>query len=62
LPLSQGQYRLTLFLEVNREIQDWLSSSVTLDVIDGDFFGSGRQYPEGWQGKGVLVPHQWEVR
>ena len=61
LPLSQGQYHLTLFLEVNREIQDWLTSSVTLPVVDGDFFGSGRQYPEGWQGKGVLVPHQWEA-
>jgi lipopolysaccharide transport system ATP-binding protein len=61
LPLSQGQYHLTLFLEVNREIQDWLASSVTLRVVDGDFFGSGRQYPEGWQGKGVLVLHQWET-
>lgn len=62
LPLSQGQYQLTVFLEVNREIEDWLSSAVTLNVVDGDFFGSGRQYPEGWQGKGVLVPHRWDTR
>jgi lipopolysaccharide transport system ATP-binding protein len=61
LPLSQGRYNLTLFLEVNREIQDWLQSTVPLDVLDGDFFGTGRQYPGGWQGKCVLVPHEWEV-
>ena len=61
LPLSQGQYHLTLFLEVNHEVEDWLSSAMSFDVVDGDFFGSGRQYPQGWQGKGVLVPHRWDV-
>ena len=62
LPLSQGHYRLTLFLEANRVIQDWLKSALTLDVMDGDFFGTGKQYPDGWQGKCVLVQHQWEAR
>ena len=62
LPLSQGQYHLTLFLEVNHEIEDWVQSAVTLQVVDGDFFESGRQYPEGWQGKGVLVPHRWDAQ
>ncbi len=61
LPLSQGRYNLTLFLEVNREIEDWLPAAVPLQVVDGDFFGSGRQYPEGWEGRGVLVPHRWEI-
>ena len=61
LPLSQGKYSVTLFLEVNREVEDWLNSAITLHVVDGNFFGSGKQYPEGWQGKGVLVPHRWEV-
>ncbi len=61
LPLSQGRYNLTVFLEVNREIEDWLPAAVPLQVVDGDFFGSGRQYPEGWEGKGVLVPHRWEI-
>jgi lipopolysaccharide transport system ATP-binding protein len=59
LPLSQGQYLLTLFLEVNRQIEDWVESAIELEVIDGDFYGTGRLYPPGWQGKGVLVPHQW---
>jgi homopolymeric O-antigen transport system ATP-binding protein len=61
LPLSQGHYHLTLFIESNRIIQDWLKSALTLDVMDGDFFGTGKQYPDGWQGKCVLVHHQWEA-
>ena len=59
LPLSQNQYLLTLFLEVNREIEDWILNAVELDVIDGDFYRTGRLYAEGWRGKGVLVDHQW---
>jgi len=61
LPLSQNQYVLTLFLEVNREIEDWMHSAIELDVIDGDFYGTGRLYPDGWRGRGVLVPHRWTV-
>ncbi len=61
LPLSQSQYLLTPFLEVNREIEDWILNAIELDVIDGDFYGTGRLYPEGWRGKGVLVPHQWMI-
>lgn len=60
-PLSRGEYRLTFFLEVNHEVADWLKAAVTLSVVDGDFFGSGRQYPDGWQGKTVLVPHRWTI-
>jgi lipopolysaccharide transport system ATP-binding protein len=61
LPLSQNQYVLTLFLEVNREIEDWIQNAIEVNVIDGDFYGTGRLYPDGWRGKGVLVPHQWVV-
>jgi lipopolysaccharide transport system ATP-binding protein len=61
LPLSQNQYLLTLFLEANREIEDWIQNAIELNVIDGDFYGTGRLYPEGWRGKGVLVPHHWII-
>jgi lipopolysaccharide transport system ATP-binding protein len=61
LPLSQNLYLLTLFLEVNREIEDWVINAIELEVIDGDFYGTGRVYPEGWRGKGVLVNHQWVI-
>jgi lipopolysaccharide transport system ATP-binding protein len=59
LPLSQGQYHVAAFLEVNREIEDWIDVAAALDVVDGDFYGTGKVYPEGWRGKGVLVPHRW---
>jgi lipopolysaccharide transport system ATP-binding protein len=61
LPLSQNQYLLTLFLEVNREVEDWILNAIELNVVDGDFYGTGRLYPDGWRGKGVLVPHEWTV-
>jgi len=59
LPLSQSNYLITVFLEVNHEIEDWVRNAVSLNVVDGDFFGTGKQYPPGWQGKGLLVPHRW---
>lgn len=61
LPLSQSNYLITLFLEVNGTVEDWLHKVVELPVIDGDFYQTGRLYPRGWQGKGVLVPHTWIV-
>ena len=61
MPLMEGQYLLTLFLEVNREVEDFIDQGVILDISDGDFYGSGRVYPPGWRGKGVLVPHEWSI-
>lgn len=61
LPLTQSNYLVTLFLEVNGVVEDWLHKVVELPVIDGDFYQTGRLYPKGWQGKGVLVPHTWMI-
>jgi homopolymeric O-antigen transport system ATP-binding protein len=61
LPLSLGTYYLGLFIEVNGIIQDWLDSAVTLQVEDGNFFGTGKDYPLGWAGRAVLVKHRWEI-
>jgi lipopolysaccharide transport system ATP-binding protein len=61
LPLSQNQYVVSVFLQVNGEVEDYIHSAVELDVVDGDFYGSGRLYPDSWRGIGVLVPHEWEV-
>jgi lipopolysaccharide transport system ATP-binding protein len=62
LPLTQSEYPMTLFLEVNVEIEDWIEGEKTLQVLDGDFFNTGKVYPEGWQGRGVLVPHYWVLK
>ena len=59
LPLSQSEYILHSYIEENRVIQDWVTGAAVMSVIDGDFFGTGRLYPRGWAGKGVLVKHSW---
>ncbi|MEJ1237884.1 ABC transporter ATP-binding protein [Chryseolinea sp. T2] len=61
LPLSEGQYDLNLFIEGSGEIQDWLTLGRHLDVVNGDFYGTGVNYPIGWQGKTVLVRHKLEI-
>jgi lipopolysaccharide transport system ATP-binding protein len=61
LPLSLGTYYLGLYLDVNSDIQDWLDSAATLQVEDGNFYGTGKDYPKGGAGATVLVKHRWEV-
>lgn len=60
LPLNQGRYLLSFFMEVNGEVEDWVSSVAGFDVAEGNFFGSGRQTPPGWNSLCVLVRHRWE--
>jgi hypothetical protein len=31
-----------------------------MTVVDGDFYGTGKTFPPGWQGKSVLVKHRWQ--
>jgi hypothetical protein len=59
LPLSAGRYNLSLFLERNGIIEDWLQESLALDVSEGSYFGTVRNIPFGWEGKTVLVNNDW---
>lgn len=60
LPLSQSSYIVHTYIEVNKEIQDWVTGAAEMSVIDGDFYGTGRNYPIGWQaGTGLLVRYGW---
>jgi lipopolysaccharide transport system ATP-binding protein len=61
LPLSLGTYYLGLYVDVNGDVQDWLDSAATLLVEDGNFYGTGRDYPKGGAGATVLVRHRWLV-
>jgi lipopolysaccharide transport system ATP-binding protein len=60
LPLSGGLYHVMSYVESDREIQDWVPNAVLLPVVDGDFYGTGKAYPPGWQGKCVLVKYNWK--
>ncbi len=61
-PLSGGTYTVTSYIESNGVVQDWVEDAARIEVVDGDFFGTGRIYHSGWQGKSVLVRHSWRVQ
>jgi hypothetical protein len=39
-------------------MEDYIQDAVSIDVIDGDFHGSGKLCHEGWENL-VLVDHSW---
>jgi lipopolysaccharide transport system ATP-binding protein len=61
LPLTEGEYSVGLFLEVDGVIQDWVENAIVFEVNGGKFFGGLHEYPVGYRGKSVLVKHNWEI-
>ena len=62
LPLSEGNYLLHVYLESNGEMQDWVMDAAQMSVVDGDFYGTGKNYPSPmWRGSTVLVKYQWRL-
>lgn len=60
LPLCAGRYFLHAAIENSSVTQDWVQYAAELQVLDGDFYGTGKSYPhEGWRGKGMFVEHSW---
>jgi lipopolysaccharide transport system ATP-binding protein len=57
-PFSQGFYDVTFFVESNGQVQDWFTLDKYLEVVDGNYYGTGVNYPQGWQGKTVLIQHE----
>jgi hypothetical protein len=47
-----------MFAESNGMIADWINGLVPMDVEDGDFYGIGKNSPEG-HGMYVLYDHKW---
>ncbi len=58
LPLTNGEYSCTLFCESGEGIQDWVSSAFIFSVKRGNYFGIGKDVPNGWEGSVVLVDHK----
>lgn len=44
-PLYPGDYSLTLYLEINNEVSDWLKEVAPFTVIEKDYFNTGRITP-----------------
>lgn len=59
LPLSGGQYYIMSYVESDKEVQDCIQHATIVNVVDGDFYGTGKSYPPGWRGKCVLVKYDW---
>jgi len=55
--LRSGTYDCNIFCTVNGEIVDWLQSAFTIDVEDGDFYGSGKII--GREQGDVLISYDW---
>ncbi len=58
-PLMAGRYRINFYVGDNQGVQDFLNDASVIDVIDGDFYGTGKLHHEGWEGVSVLVKHSW---
>lgn len=62
LPLSGGRYHLSTYIASDETLtQDWVDDAAVLEVTDGDYYGTGKLYPAGWQGEVVLVRHSWNM-
>ena len=59
-PLMGGKYHINIYVGNKDGVQDYLNDASVINVIDGDYYGTGKLHHEGWQGVSVLVRHSWE--
>ncbi len=59
-PLSRGTYHVNIYVESDHVVQDYLVDASMIDVIDGDFYGTGKVLHAGARTGSVLVKHSWE--
>ncbi|MCX6715605.1 MAG: Wzt carbohydrate-binding domain-containing protein, partial [Candidatus Taylorbacteria bacterium] len=62
LPLGKGRYTLDFMFEVDRQVEDRLEDAATLQVENGDFYGTAVTTPPNWEGRAVLVKHHWFLK
>jgi len=58
LPLAPGRYTYNLYATVGGVIADWVQHAGHLDVVEGDYFGSGQIKSHS---NGFLVDHFWSM-
>lgn len=61
LTLPRGSYQIESVIarDHNAVTVDWVEDAVIFDVVDGDFYGTGRIYDCGWEAKTHFVEHSW---
>jgi hypothetical protein len=45
--LSPGSYNLNIYSEVEGEVADWLKNVYSFDIVETDFYSTGRKIPNG---------------
>jgi homopolymeric O-antigen transport system ATP-binding protein len=60
LPLRSGRYTVALYCKANGQVSDWIRSSTSFDVEDGDYFQTGR-ITTAYTGS-FFIEHTWGVR
>lgn len=59
LPIVSGTYFLNLTICQNGIIEDWIQEAVTIEIEDGDFYGTGKLVPTTH--RSVLIPNKWSI-
>jgi lipopolysaccharide transport system ATP-binding protein len=60
-PLSGGRYHANTYVESDHMMQDYVSNASVIEVINGDFYGTGRLIHHGWGEASVLVRYSWSA-
>jgi lipopolysaccharide transport system ATP-binding protein len=47
IPLAPGTYNMNIFCTVKGDIADWLQQAYYFNIVGGDFYNTGRKYPDG---------------
>lgn len=58
LPLTGGNYRMSLWSECDNSISDFIDN-IRFSIGEDDYYGHGREMPAMFHGKIVLCEHQW---
>jgi lipopolysaccharide transport system ATP-binding protein len=59
LPFMGGNYICNIIVWENNNIADWIQKAFTIQVEDGDYFGTGNIVPKSHVS--VLVDHKWHL-
>ena len=59
LPLRGGLYSLNLFLKSNGDINDYIIDAFRFEIVDGDFYGTGKLTSEGYPF--YLPTYSWDL-
>ena len=54
-----GRYSLNIHATINGQLADWIVDAVSIDVTEGDYFGTGRLPPSGYGS--TAAEHHWSI-